>query len=369
MTIPVTFQGTHAYDVVIDAGALFSYLKTAFLGGALSGFQNRRFLILTDETVAPLYADALRKALAPFAKSTDCMILPAGEQYKTLDEVRRVYDTLIRKSFDRKDLLFALGGGVIGDMTGFIAATYLRGIAFVQLPTTLLSQTDASVGGKCGVDFDGYKNMVGAFHMPRLVVIHPQVLRSLPDREFCSGMAEVIKHGLIRDRDYAARLLREKERILQKDPDILAGVIARSVEIKRDIVEHDPLEQGDRALLNFGHTIGHAIEKASGFTMLHGECVSLGCMAASFLSAKRGLLTEEKVAYIRSLFEAFLLPVRCELPSDPRAILSLIRSDKKMDAGQIRFVLLKDIGDALIDSTVTKEEMLDAIGTLPKTAS
>ena len=308
-----------------------------------------------------MYAEHVRKSLSDAA--SECLIysFPAGEKSKTLDTVHDLYRFLIENHFDRKSLLIALGGGVVGDLTGFTAATFLRGIPFVQIPTTLLSCTDSSIGGKTGVDFDEYKNMVGAFHMPSLVYINLSTLSSLSARQFAGGMGEVLKHGLIRDESYYEWLVNNFNEINDRDPEVLEKMIKRSLEIKKEIVEKDPFEQGDRALLNFGHTIGHAIEKYMDFKLMHGECVALGTIAACWISYKREQLSTEEFYEIRDMFLPFFLPISLPDDADAARILELTKSDKKMADGKIRFILLKKVGKAYIDTTVTDDEMLDAI--------
>ena len=225
------------------------------------GIADRRVCIVTESNVAPLYLDEIRNQLDGKCKELISIIFEAGESQKNLDTVKMIYEKLILAKFDRKDLLVALGGGVTGDITGFTAATYLRGIDFVQIPTSLLAQVDSSIGGKTGVDFDSYKNMVGAFHMPKLVYINVSTLTTLSDEQFISGMGEIIKHGLIKDSAYFDWLIENHDRILARDKDVLMEMIRVSCNIKRVVVENDPTEKGDRALLNFGHTLGHAIER------------------------------------------------------------------------------------------------------------
>lgn len=225
------------------------------------GNADRRVCIVTESNVAPLYLDEIRNQLDGKCKELISIIFEAGESQKNLDTVKMIYEKLILAKFDRKDLLVALGGGVTGDITGFTAATYLRGIDFVQIPTSLLAQVDSSIGGKTGVDFDSYKNMVGAFHMPKLVYINVSTLTTLSDEQFISGMGEIIKHGLIKDSAYFDWLIENHDRILARDKDVLMEMIRVSCNIKRVVVENDPTEKGDRALLNFGHTLGHAIER------------------------------------------------------------------------------------------------------------
>lgn len=324
------------------------------------GVANRRVMIITDTNVRPLYADDLLEALQQKCLKACIFCFEAGEEHKTLDTVKEAYKCLIEEGFDRKDLLIAVGGGVVGDVTGYIAATYLRGIDFVQIPTTLLAQCDSSIGGKTGVDFDGYKNMVGAFKMPVLVYMNLCTLKSLSDRQFFNGFAEVMKHGLIKDAGFYEWLINNMYEICERDLDILEEMIIHSCTIKKLVVEKDPTEQGERALLNFGHTIGHAIEKAKNFTLLHGECVALGCVAAAYISLKRELITSDEYYEIRDMFVPFYLPITVE-DIQPEEILELTKSDKKMESGKIKFVLLKRIGKSMVDKTVKDEEILEAI--------
>lgn len=322
--------------------------------------ENRKICIITDTNVDPLYTPAVLESLNGKCRKAVIYTFPAGEQSKTLDTVKKVYTFLIQEGFDRKDLLIALGGGVVGDLTGFTAATYLRGIDFVQIPTTLLAQADSSIGGKTGVDFDGYKNMVGAFHMPKLVYMNVSVLKTLDERQYFSGFAEIMKHGLIRDHIFYEWLLENMYEICEREPEVLEEMVIRSSHIKKTIVEMDPMEQGDRALLNFGHTIGHAIEKAKDFELLHGECVALGCVAAAFISWKMNLLTMDEYYEIRDMFVPFNLPISIE-DIQPEEILRLTKSDKKMEAGHVKFILLKKVGKAVIHTGVTDEQILEAV--------
>ena len=320
----------------------------------------RRICVITDSHVKGLYGDDLLKFLDGKCKKNVMFSFPAGEENKTLDTVKDAYKFLIEEKFDRKDLLIALGGGVVGDITGFIAATYLRSVDFIQIPTTLLAQCDSSIGGKTGVDFDGYKNMVGAFYMPKLVYMNISTLKTLDDRQFFSGFAEVMKHGLIKDGMFYEWLLENMYEICDRDVETLLEMVMRSCTIKKLVVEKDPTEKGDRALLNFGHTIGHAIEKAKNFTMTHGECVALGAVAAAFISWKHQWLSMEEYYEIRDMFVPFNLPISIE-DINPQEILSLTKSDKKMEGDAIKFVLLKKVGKAVIDKTVTDEDILNAI--------
>lgn len=322
--------------------------------------QERKCCIVTDSNVAPIYLETVKKELEKVSDTIISIILPAGEENKTLVQIQNIYEHLIKAHFDRKDLLFALGGGVVGDMTGFAAATYLRGIDFIQIPTTLLAQVDSSIGGKTGVDFLQYKNMVGAFHQPRLVYMNISVLNSLSDRLFNSGFGEIIKHGFIKDSEYYNWLVDNSERIKTRDYNALEQMIAVSCNIKRKVVELDPTEKGDRALLNFGHTLGHAIEKLKNFELYHGECVVLGMIAALDISRKRHLISDEEFDKAIDTFKKYDFPTTVT-GIDIEDVIKVSKNDKKMDAGKIKFILLGKIGTAYIDKTVTDDEMREAL--------
>ena len=321
---------------------------------------DRRIAVITDSNVEKLYLNEVTDALRPVCRSISSYVIPAGEQNKNLDEIRKIYVHLIEHELDRNDILVALGGGVVGDMTGFAAATYLRGVRFVQIPTTLLSQVDSSIGGKTGVDFDSYKNMVGAFHQPSMVYLNISTLKTLDDTQFASGMGEVLKHGLIKDAAYYEWCLDHMSEIEERDADTLLEMVVRSIHIKRIVVEKDPLEKGDRALLNFGHTAGHAIEKLKNFELAHGECVALGIIAASHISWKRGYIDEMTFFEIRDMFVGFDLPISYDSLS-VEDILGAMRKDKKMDKGHLRYILLKKLGSAYIDQTVEDSEIREAL--------
>lgn len=353
--IDVKKDGTYSYSICLepDFGRLAEAVKPL-------NTENRKLCIVTDSTVAELYAEALQKVLEKLCAGVSLFVFPSGESHKTLDTVRNLYEHLILNKFDRKDMLVALGGGVVGDLTGFAAATYLRGIDFIQVPTTLLSQVDSSIGGKTGVDFDAYKNMVGAFHMPRLVYMNLGTLKTLPERQFASGMAEIIKHGLIQDSAYYEWLQAHSGEIERRDYDALRYMVYGSCQIKRRVVEEDPTEKGIRAWLNFGHTAGHAVEKLKNFELCHGECVSVGCVAAAWISWKRGFLTLEERTQIEKTLQNYRLPVRVG-GVRPEDVLKTTKLDKKMEAGKIKFVLLKKIGEAFVSKDVEDEELLEAI--------
>ena len=353
--LPILYQKKPCYDIVFakDFQGLLEELKELEVS-------NRRLCIITDSNVDKLYGEEVQKLLEGNCLKVAKYAFPAGEENKNLDTVKEVYKYLIEEGFDRKDILLALGGGVVGDLTGYVAATYLRGVDYIQIPTTLLAQTDSSIGGKTGVDFDGYKNMVGAFKMPRLVYQNLSVLKTLDDRQFFSGFAEVMKHGLIKDAIFYEWLIENMYEICERDLDVLEEMLMRSCSVKKLVVEKDPTEQGDRALLNLGHTIGHAIEKAKNFELFHGECVALGIVASAYISWKKEMLSMDEYYEIRDMFVPFYLPITVE-DIVPEEILKLTKSDKKMESGKIKFVLLKKIGKAVIDKTVTDDEILAAV--------
>lgn len=353
--LEVTVKNGNNYDIVYEYG--FDALKDELLRLELT---DKRACIVTDSIVEPLYAEELKKALEAAGNTASVFVFPSGEEQKNLDTIQDLFEKLIEEHFERRDFLVALGGGVTGDMTGFAAATYLRGIDFIQIPTTLLSMVDSSVGGKTGVDFRQYKNMVGAFNMPKLVYMNLNVLSTLDERQFFSGFAEAMKSALIKDARFYEWQIDNIYEICDREPETLKELVFRSCDIKRFIVEKDPTEKGDRALLNLGHTIGHAIEKYKNFNMAHGECVALGCIAAAYISWKREMLSMEEYYEIRDMFVPFNLPISID-DVDIEEVLSLTKSDKKMENNQIKFVLLKKIGKAVIDRTVTDDEIRAAL--------
>ena len=351
----ILYEKKPCYDIVFttDFSELVSELQKLDI-------QSRKICVITDSHVKSLYGEEIMNLLDGNCANNFLYAFPAGEEHKTLDTVKDIYTFLIENKFDRKDLLLALGGGVVGDITGFAAATYLRGVDFVQVPTTLLSQADSSIGGKTGVDFDCYKNMVGAFNMPKLVYMNVSTLKTLDDRQFFSGFAEIMKHGLIKDASFYEWLLDKMYEICDRDIETLSEMVQRSSLVKKLVVEKDPTEKGDRALLNFGHTIGHAIEKYMNFSMTHGECIALGAVAAAFISWKHEWLSMEEYYEIRDMYVPFNLPISIE-NIDPQEILKLTKSDKKMEGNTIKFVLLKKVGKAVIDRNVTDEDILNAL--------
>lgn len=355
-SIPVTASGEHIYTIELthDFSALSIYLN------ALGYMKEQRICIVTDSNVGPLYAEEVKKALATNFDSVFVYTFEAGENNKNLETVNGLYEYLILHHFDRRDILIALGGGVVGDLTGFTAATYLRGIDFIQVPTTLLSQVDSSIGGKTGVDFMQYKNMVGAFYQPKLVYMNLSTLKTLPERQIVSGMGEIIKHGLLRDASYYQWLNDNHDAILALNPDTMEEMIYRSCEIKREVVEKDPTEKGDRALLNLGHTIGHAIEKLCGFTLCHGECVGLGLLSAAYLSVKLGNITENELQDIKNCLISFGFKTDID-GLNPADVLCATKSDKKMVGNQVNFILLEHVGKAYIYRDLTDEQILAGI--------
>ncbi len=353
--LTVRMNGEPIYDIVISDS--FDGLSGEL---AKLGCGDKKLCIVTDSNVAELYLNEIEDILKSCCKSVSSFVIPAGEENKNLDTVRTVYEHLIVNHYERKDMLVALGGGVTGDLCGFTAATYLRGVDFIQIPTTLLAQVDSSIGGKTGVDFDAYKNMVGAFHMPKLVYTNVSVLGTLPREQFSSGMGEVIKHGLIRDKDYYGWIIKNRDAISGMDPDTLHLLVQGSNYVKREVVEIDPTEQNERALLNFGHTLGHAIEKQKNFTMLHGHCVGIGVLAAMKISEKRGGVTSDDVALYENILSDFDMPVRVG-DIDPDAVIADTKNDKKMESNVIKFILLDGIGNAYVDRSVTADEMREAL--------
>jgi len=318
--------------------------------------KNRRIMIVSETNVAPLYLDELKNLLNNECVLVKEFIFEAGEQSKNIDTVSRLYEELIINKFDRNDLLLALGGGVVGDLTGFTASTYLRGVDFVQIPTTLLSQVDSSVGGKTGVDFKAYKNMVGAFYQPKLVYINISTLNTLTDSDFNSGMAEVIKYGLINNKDFFEWLKQNVSLIKERNIETLTKMIYICCNAKREVVERDPKEKGERALLNLGHTIGHAVEKTKDFQLLHGECVAIGINAASQLSYNKGYISIEVVESIKNVLLAYDLPINTA-GIDVDDVVNATLNDKKMSSGIIKFISIKGIGESFIDTTVSLEDI------------
>jgi 3-dehydroquinate synthase len=332
--------GSRSYPILIGQGLLSE--RSLFE----QHLRARDLLVVSNTVVAPLYLQALEASLLP--RRVVAAILPDGESQKTLASIGRILDVLVANRFGRDCAVVALGGGVVGDMAGFAAATYQRGVDFVQVPTTLLAQVDSSVGGKTGVNHPGGKNLIGAFHQPVVVVADTRTLATLPPRELRAGLAEVIKYGLICDAAFFTWLEAHIDALLDADPTALAHVIHRSCEIKAQIVGRDEREHGDRALLNLGHTFGHAVESATGYTeWLHGEAIGAGLVMAARMSLESGFLSAEELGRVTRLIARAGLPTHVANVT-PDAALELMRIDKKVQAGRIRLVLARGIGSAFV---------------------
>jgi len=327
----------------------------------LPHLKRKHVAIVTNTTVAPLYLETLSNALQAASVTVIPIILPDGEAYKNSETLNLIYDALLQNRCERSTTLIALGGGVIGDLTGYAAATYLRGVPFIQIPTTLLSQVDSSVGGKTGINHPLGKNMIGAFYQPQLVLADIDTLQTLPAREFSAGMAEVIKYGLIRDAEFFDWLEVHIEQLMALDEQAITEAIYRSCKNKADVVARDEHETGERALLNLGHTFGHAIENAMGYGVwLHGEAVGAGTMMAADLSQRMGWLTVDEVKRIRQLLTAAKLPL--DAPKlGVEKYLDLMQLDKKVADGKIRLVLQQAIGQSVITSDYDAEKLKETL--------
>ena len=343
--------GDRSYPIHIGQGLL------AQAEPILPYLKRKQVAVVTNTTVAPLYLERLSEPLRRRGVDVISIILPDGEAYKNSETLNLIYDALLQHRAERSTTLIALGGGVIGDLTGYAAATYLRGVPFIQIPTTLLSQVDSSVGGKTGINHPLGKNMIGAFYQPQLVLADIDTLKTLPPRELSAGLAEVIKYGLIRDVAFFDWLERNMDRLVALDMEALTYAIYRSCENKAEVVAADEREAGERALLNLGHTFGHAIENAMGYGVwLHGEAVAAGTMLAADLSRRMGWLNDDEVARMRAIFKAANLPI------DPPALgvdryLDLMGLDKKVVDGKIRFILQQAIGKSVVTSDYDVEAL------------
>ncbi len=350
--------GSRSYPINIAPDLL------GWIGRGCARFKlGRRCAIITDTNVGGRFAKPVFNSLAGAGFSPVLIVVPAGEMAKSLRTVQTCFDQLAAHRLERKSFIVALGGGVVGDLAGFVAATYLRGIAFVQVPTTLLAQVDSSVGGKVGVNLKAGKNLVGAFHQPKLVLCDLDTLKTLPEREFRAGLAEVIKYGIICDAKLFARLEHDLAKILKRDPILLSPIISRCCEIKADVVGKDETECGLRAILNFGHTIGHAMENISGYgKYLHGEAISIGQVAAAKLSHAVLGLPERDVERIEDVFRRAGLPVQVELNASKRQkLLNAMRLDKKVAGGEIKFVLAEKIGKVTWNQRVPEKAIHAAL--------
>jgi 3-dehydroquinate synthase len=349
-----------SYHIAIRGSLFDNPLSYAELPGAGSA------LIVTNRTVGPLYAARLQAALRSKYEKVHIVALPDGEEYKTWETLNLIFDTLLQNGCDRKTILFALGGGVVGDMTGFAAASYMRGVPFVQVPTTLLAQVDSSVGGKTGINHPLGKNMIGAFYQPLKVVCDLDTLKTLPARELSAGLAEVIKYGPIADLDFLAWIEDNIDALMARDPAALAHAVKRSCEIKAWVVGQDEREAGLRAILNFGHTFGHAIEAGLGYGQwLHGEAVGCGMVMAAHLSQRLGLVDAAFVRRLTALIQRAGLPVTgpCLSEEDNAGrYLALMRVDKKSEGGEIRFVVIDKPASAAVRSVpdALVREVIDA---------
>lgn len=319
-----------------------------------------KLLVVTDSNVLGLYADEVVGILKNGGYDVVCYAFAAGEENKEMQSVLGICHACMEHKMDRKSMIVALGGGVTGDMAGFAAAIYMRGIRFIQIPTTLLSQSDSSVGGKTGVDFGGAKNIIGAFFQPKHVYMNVSVLRTLPKREFISGMGEVIKHGIIRDSEFFCYLRDNSRDIKSLRAETLIDMCRTNCKIKAGVVETDERESGVRAHLNFGHTIGHAIESAFDYTKTHGECVGLGMIAASYISEQRGMISGDELEEIIDILDRYGFDTRTSLP-DYDKILKIMQSDKKSVDGRLKFVLPTQIGSVCITNDVTENEIHAAL--------
>lgn len=350
-TIPVGGEGFAAYEVVVGRGLLNE------AGARVAALKPTRAYIVSDETVAAIHGETVRASLEAAGLTTGIVTVPAGEASKSFEQLEAVLDRLLAEGLDRKSLVVALGGGVVGDLAGLTAALFMRGIDFVQVPTTLLAQVDSSVGGKTAIDTPRGKNLIGAFHQPRLVLADIEALATLPVRQVRSGWAEVLKHGLICDADFFEWLGGEGKAGAEGDPDALERAVIRSVEIKAQIVGEDEKEAGRRALLNLGHTFGHALEAELGFgdALTHGEAVALGCAMAFRFSARQGLCAATDADKAEAGIKAAGLPTRLadvDQVFGVEALIGRMAGDKKAEGGRLTLILARAVGDAFTDKDV-----------------
>ena len=360
-----------SYDVAIAPGGLNDL--GAWLMGEGDTFTNlppsgnalgKRMVLVSNPTVFEQYGDRAIASLRQAGFDVEPCLLPDGEQHKHLGSIQTIYDTALNHRLERSSTLVSLGGGVIGDMTGFAAATWLRGINFVQIPTSLLAMVDASIGGKTGVNHPQGKNLIGAFYQPRLVLLDPEVLSTLPEREFRAGMAEVVKYGIIWDEELFSTLEAQPSLSCQVDvsAELMQLILTRSCQAKADVVSQDEKEAGIRAILNYGHTIGHAIESLTGYTAVnHGEAVAIGMVAAGKMAAQMGMWDGGNGDRQDALLKKIALPTRAPSGLDPHAILDTLQTDKKVKAGKVRFILPTQIGEVIITDQVSSEDILTAL--------
>ena len=346
--------GDKSYPIYIGIDLLS--MKSLFV----DQIQGRQVMIVTNKTIAPLYLDKLTSILDGF--NVQSVILPDGEEFKKLETLNKVFDALLEAKFDRTSTLIALGGGVIGDITGFAAASYQRGVGFIQVPTTLLSQVDSSVGGKTGINHELGKNMIGAFYQPKAVIIDVNTLDTLSNQEFSAGMAEVIKYGLLGNADFLSMLEANIESIMARKKDLIIEVIFNCCQDKARIVELDEFEKGKRALLNLGHTFGHGLENAFGYgNYLHGEAVSIGMVMAAKLSKDEGNLSHEETLRVESILSKADLPISINKTIDSETLITAMSLDKKSIDGKIRLVLLKSLGDSYLTDSYSNENFMKVV--------
>ncbi len=351
--------GERSYPIYIGAGNLSScgeYIRRQCSGGS------HKVLLTVDENVDALYAETVYDSLERAGMKVSKKVTPPGEKSKSLASASEFYDLMLDQGFERSSAVIGLGGGVVGDLSGFVAATYMRGIDFVLIPTSLLAQVDSSIGGKVAVNHEKAKNIIGAFYQPEMVYMDMEVLRTLPDREFRSGLAEIIKHGLGFDADFFKYLCEHREDILSLKPDVLSEVIRRSCQIKKDIVQRDEREENVRARLNLGHTVGHALEAAHSYsTFNHGEAVAVGMVAEAMLSAAEGMMDGKNVAELRDLLKKYHLPVRIPADFSPDELIEIMKNDKKSRGGRVEFALPADTGKTLICRDWDRKNLRDVL--------
>lgn len=344
---------SNSYNILISSGSLPQ------LGSEMEKLNlGKKVLLVSNPEIFDYYGQTCLQSLENAGFETYTHLIPAGESYKKLESIEKVYDTALENHLERSSTLVALGGGVIGDMTGFAAATWLRGVNFVQVPTSLLAMVDASVGGKTGVNHPQGKNLIGAFYQPKLVFIDPSVLKTLPVREFRAGMAEVIKYGIIWDADLFTKLEQAEDidSFASINQELLQTILVRSTQAKADVVSQDEKEAGIRAILNYGHTIGHAVESLTNYQQfVHGEAVAIGMVAAGRIATEMGLWTEEEAHRQDKLIAKTKLPTQIPPELDINAILETLKSDKKVKAGKVRFILPTQIGEVKITDRVTED--------------
>ena len=351
-TLIVDLGDDRSYPIYIGSGILLDRELWTDIS------QNRHVAVVSNETVMPLYGDSLAQTLS---RTPNAITIQDGEEFKTLATYSKLIDELLEQKLDRSSILIALGGGVVGDITGFVAASYYRGIPYVQVPTTLLAQVDSAVGGKTAINHARGKNLIGAFYQPMAVVIDVDTLASLPQSIYVEGLAEVIKYGVIADANFFEWLEENVEAVLRREPEALAFIIQRSCEIKAEVVAEDEQEQGRRAILNYGHTFGHAIENLSGYgQLLHGEAVSIGMRLAAELSCKMNLVGHDVSERISKLLSMYGLPLHCG-PIDVQQFREAMSKDKKVIDGQLRFILVREIGTVEVVDNVPEQLLNESL--------